>query len=67
MLQTPKNNFLFINTHIPYEGEIANTDNFIPFNEIEIYFPALPKDKNSEIVVYGMSGGYVNNSSRSIC
>ena len=56
MLQTPKSNFLFINTHVPYQGEIANTDNFIPFDEIEIYFPALPKDKSSEIVVYDMSG-----------
>ncbi len=56
MLQTPKSNFLFINTHTPYQGEIVNTDNFIPFNEIELYFPALPKDKSNEIVVYSLSG-----------
>ena len=56
MLQTPERNFLFINTHIPYQGEIESTDNFIPSNEIEIYFPALPKDKNSEIVVYDLNG-----------
>ncbi len=56
MLQSAGSNFLFINTHIPYEGEIANTDSFIPFNEVESFFPTLPKDKSSEIVVYCMSG-----------
>ena len=27
--------FVFINVHIPYEGEIAATDAFIPFDKIE--------------------------------
>ena len=27
--------FPLINVHIPYEGEIESTDEFVPFNEIE--------------------------------
>jgi len=54
MLKTQTDNFLLINTHINYEGEIPTTDVFIPFNEIAKYFPILPKDKSSNIVIYDM-------------
>lgn len=54
MLNTQTANFLLINTHINYEGEIPTTDIFIPFNEIAKYFPVLPKDKSSNIVIYDM-------------
>ena len=54
MLNTQTENFLLINTHINYEGEIPTTDVFIPFNEIAKYFPVLPKDKGSNIVIYDM-------------
>jgi len=37
MLQSK--NFLLINVHIPYEGEIDRTDLFIPYNEIEAQLP----------------------------
>ena len=53
-LNTQTDNFLLINTHINYEGEIPTTDVFIPFNEIAKYFPVLPKDKSSNIVIYDM-------------
>ena len=58
--------FLFINTHIPYDGEIEGTDSFIAFNEIEKYFPILPKDKNAEIVVYCLSGGKSKTASEAL-
>jgi rhodanese-related sulfurtransferase len=48
--------FLFVNTHIPYEGEIAGTDAFIPYNELEAYADQLPADKGSRIVLYCRSG-----------
>ncbi|MFQ5886407.1 MAG: rhodanese-like domain-containing protein [Anaerolineae bacterium] len=48
--------FLLINVHIPYEGEIAQTDFFIPFNAIEEYASQLPADKSAKIVVYCRSG-----------
>ena len=48
--------FLFVNTHIPYEGEIAGTDTFVPYNELELYADQLPADKEAKIVLYCRSG-----------
>src|SRR3989304_1660377 len=48
--------FLFVNTHIPYEGEIAGTDAFVPYNELELYADRLPADKDARIVLYCRSG-----------
>lgn len=48
--------FLLINVHIPYEGEIAQTDLFIPFNAIEENASQLPADRSAKIVVYCRSG-----------
>ena len=50
-----KKDFVLINTHVPYEGEIEGTDLFIPYNEIQNHLDKLPKDKNAKIVVYCMS------------
>jgi len=47
--------FTFINVHIPYEGEIAQTDLFIPFDEIADYADQLPA-KDVPIVLYCRSG-----------
>ena len=53
--------FVLINVHIPYAGEIPDTDLLIPFNDIKRHKNELPDDKNTKIVVYCMSGpmGYV--------
>ena len=48
--------FILINVHVPYEGEIPGTDLFIPFNAIEKLKNELPNDKNIKIMVYCMSG-----------
>ena len=48
--------FLLINTHIPYEGEIPETDLLIPFNEIEQHRIKLPDDRAARIVVYCKAG-----------
>ena len=44
-----------INVHIPYEGELDQTDEFIPYDKI-IGDSRLPKDKNSDILLYCRSG-----------
>ncbi len=49
-------NFPLINVHIPYEGEIAQTDAFIAYDEIEKNLDKLPKDKNAQIFLYCRSG-----------
>ena len=52
--QLKTKDFLFVNVHIPYEGEIENTDLFIPYDEIEKNLDKLPKNK--KIVLYCRSG-----------
>ena len=44
--------FFLVNVHIPYAGEIPQTDSFIPYDQTRSRSADYPREKNAKIVVY---------------
>ena len=63
MLQTT--DLILVNVHIPYSGEIEQTDLFIPYDEIVDNLDQLP-EKDDQIVLYCRSGSMSTTAAKEL-
>lgn len=57
--------YTVVNVHIPYEGEVTNTDLQIAYNDVEALTAALP-DLDAPIILYCRSGRMSAEASQSL-
>ena len=64
-LMSANHEVTLINVHIPYAGDIPNTDLSIPFNEIASYTNQLP-NKEAPLVIYCRSGNMSTQAAQAL-
>ena len=54
-----------VNVHIPYEGELPETDLFIPYDEVVDHLDQLP-DKDALVILYCRSGSMSTSAAQEL-